>query len=288
MYPLTNCVWCQCQGRRSRSRKEHTAAEEQFCDNVCFEFDGPSPRPRGIRSQSPTGGNSASPCGTEASGLPRFSETHSPRSAGSDHGTAAERPVDLSIDGQPSPRYHLARKNSQTHLVMAAAPQCTNPSPRSNVNVKAMLLDQAEVVGILNRMSRERVSMRLPTAPSFNSSNLDGHKAVSPGAVAKKAPAVTREKYKGPSEKADRNVLKWFAEHGSAKKSLRTMSSQGKGDRKRFQHDWRSPAGHDWKLGGGCAFAIISFHVVRTFRWCFPPHVTGNGRVGRTSSRVQH
>ena len=244
----------QYRGGKTNSRKEHTAAEEEFYDTANWQFRGPSPRSdesprsRGPVARSPNGESGDS----LASGSPRFSQTQqSPRR--SFDGAPAEQP-DLSIAGEPSPRYFSPRGSTPDSLrrpiriVMTVAGQQgpTFASPRSKEATKAMLLDQAEVVGILTRMNRERNTMRVPTASSI-SADMDSRN-VPPGAVAKKAPAANRDRYKGPTEKVDRSLLKWFAEHGSAKNSLRTMV-KGKSERKGFQHDWRSPS-RDWKLGG--------------------------------------
>jgi len=255
------------QPHQRGSRAAHTAMEQEFYETVNWEYQGPSPRvsnsPRhsssGQRSASPRNGGESlhgsqasygsSPRNADRVGSPR----RSPAADGGDGGDGDEAPfeqLDLTVAGRTSPRQFSPRTCMQMDAVKAVAGiRMTSPfaSPRSKEAAKAMLLDQAEVTSILTRVNNQRNSMRVPTAASF-APDLE-ERNIPPGAVAKKPPITNREKYKTPTERTDRNVLRWFAEHGSAKRSLKTMSRGPGPNRKEFKHDWRSPSGCEWKLG---------------------------------------
>jgi hypothetical protein len=153
----------------------------------------------------------------------------------------------LGIAGRQSPRQYSPRTNTQTDAVRAVAgPSSPFTSPRSKPAAKAMLLDHAQMAGILARANHQRSSMRVPTPASIS----PGPEAsrLPPGAVAMKSKLAKRDKYKTSTERMDRNVLQWFAEHGSAKRSMKTMSRGSGPQRKASACDWRSPPGCQWKL----------------------------------------
>ena len=249
------------------SRAARTAAEREFYETVNWDYQGPSPRPSPRqRAGSP---HSEPEIRDEKRVYGPSSPRHSsPREGGSildpvgDGGTAERDRLELSIAGRQSPRH-----SPRTSDAVAAVARTVSPfgSPRSKAAAKAMLLDQAQTVSVLLRANSRRSTMRVPTAASI-APDLETRR-VSPGAEARKAQLARRAKYKTPTERVDRNVLQWFAEHGSAKRSLKTMSRGAAGpQRKAFTRDWRSPPGCEWKLadtGGRASVSQADFRRLR-------------------------
>eukprot|EP01043_Picozoa_sp_COSAG02_P022833 COSAG02_NODE_1198_length_13931_cov_66.449754_8_plen_2139_part_00 len=245
------------QQLRSR-RIAHTAAESEFYETVNWDYQGPSPRSSPSPSPRQQGASSCSE--SEVHGL-----RHEAPCSRSVLVNEMEDQLHLGIAGQQSPRHHSPRTNTQIDAVRAVAgPSSPFTSPRSKAAAKAMLLDHAQMAGILARANHQRSLMRVPT-PASIAPDLEASK-VPPGAVAKKSKLAKRDKYKTPTERMDRSVLQWFAEHGSAKRSMKTMSRGSGPQRKAFARDWRSPPGCEWKLAGNSGGRTSSRASLTEFR----------------------
>lgn len=254
------------------SRMIHTAAERQFYETVNWEYQGPSPRasPTASPMHSPIHSpmhsprhsprhsrqvvngyseQSYSPVESEVQTSSAATHHESPRnqSVAVGHDDGLEGRLDLIIAGRQSPRHYSPRTTTQVEAIRAVARRSSPfASPRSKEAAKAMLLNQAEVTSVLVHTNHQRNLMRTPTAASF-APDLEARTLPS-GVMATKSELEKRARYKTPTDRTDRNVLQWFAEHGSAKSSMRTMSRGPGPQRKAFAHDWRSPSGCGWKL----------------------------------------
>ena len=228
------------------SRAARTAAEQEFYETVNWDYQGPSPRPSPRqRAGSP---HSEPEIRDEQRVFASSAQHSSPRNGsilvGDCDGDTERDGLDLTIAGRQSPRQSPRTSDAVRAVAGAVSPFA---SPRNKAAAKAMLLDQAQTASVLARANTRRSRMRVPTAASI-APDLEARK-VSPGTEVRKAQLARREKYKTPTERMDRNVLQWFAEHGSAKRSLQTMSRGAAGpQRKAFTRDWRSPPGCEWRL----------------------------------------